>query len=51
MRFISRSQWGATDPPGGNGFDRINPRRVQGVVVHHSGVENGAEGYAGCAGV
>jgi len=44
MRYISRFQWGATDPPGGKGFDRIRHHRVQGVVVHHSGVEGGPKG-------
>ena len=43
MKYISRFQWGATPPPKGP-FDRIRHSRVQGVVVHHSGVENGAKG-------
>jgi hypothetical protein len=44
MNYISRQQWGATPPPGGKGFNRIKHRRVKGVVVHHSGVENGPTG-------
>ena len=43
MKYISRFQWGATPPPGGE-FDRINRSRVQGVVIHHSGVEGGSKG-------
>jgi len=44
MRYVSRYQWGATPPPGGKGFHRISHGRVEGVVVHHSGVENGPRG-------
>ena len=40
MKYVSRKEWGAMPPPKGK-FDRLNRSRVQGVVVHHSGVENG----------
>ena len=40
MKYVSRKEWGAKNPPKGR-FDRLNPARVQGVVIHHSGVENG----------
>ena len=44
MQYISRTQWGATTPPGSKGFHPIKDRRVEGVVIHHSGVEGGAKG-------
>jgi len=44
MQYISRTQWGATTPPGSKGFHPIKDRSVEGVVIHHSGVEGGAKG-------
>ena len=44
MKYISRTQWGATAPPSGKGFHPIRRRRVAGVVVHHSGVQDGPRG-------
>jgi len=43
MKHLSREDWGAKPPPKGK-FDRLNPARVTGVVIHHSGVENGPRG-------
>ena len=43
MKYLSRHEWGAAPPPAG-GFDRLNSQRVQGVVIHHSGVEDGPRG-------
>ena len=40
MKYVSRETWGAQPPPKGK-FDKLNKVRVQGVVVHHSGVQNG----------
>jgi hypothetical protein len=45
MKHVSRETWGAKPPPKGK-FDKLNSSRVQGVVVHHSGVENGPKGSA-----
>ena len=44
MDYVSRQQWGATPPQRGKGFYPIRRHRVKGVVVHHSGVENGPKG-------
>ena len=43
MEYVSRSGWGAAPPVGGK-FDTLRKGRVQGVVVHHSGVEDGPRG-------
>jgi hypothetical protein len=43
MLYLSRSQWGA-QPPKGGAFKPLNRRRVTGVVVHHSGVEQPPRG-------
>ena len=40
MLYLSRTQWGA-QPPKGGAFTRLNRRRVTGVVIHHSGVDEG----------
>jgi len=37
--------WDA-QPPRGGGFDALTPWRVKGVVIHHSGVQDGAKGTA-----
>jgi hypothetical protein len=43
MKHISRKEWGAQPPPKGK-FDKLNRARVAGVVIHHSGVQNGPKG-------
>ena len=43
MKHLSRDDWGAKPPPKGK-FDKLNRSRVTGVVIHHSGVENGPKG-------
>ena len=45
MKHVSRETWGAKPPPKGK-FDKLNKARVQGVVIHHSGVQNGPKGSA-----
>ena len=43
MKYVSRTGWGAALPVGGQ-FDKLRKARVQGVVVHHSGVQDGPRG-------
>ena len=45
MFFVDRNMWDAQPPRGGE-FDALTPWRVKGVVIHHSGVENGPKGTA-----
>ncbi len=45
MFFVDRIMWDAQPPRGGE-FDALTPWRVKGVVIHHSGVENGPKGTA-----
>jgi len=42
MRFVSRLEWGARFPT--KVLIPLRPERVKGVVVHHSGVEDGPDG-------
>lgn len=47
MYFVDRDTWGAQPPATSNGrFTPLREWRVRGVVVHHSGVENGPKGTA-----
>jgi hypothetical protein len=47
MKYISRTEWGARPPATRNGqFAPLRTWRVQGVVIHHSGVEDGPLGSA-----
>jgi len=43
MFYISRHQWDAQPPPGGK-FDPLSKHRVEGVIIHHSGVEDAPRG-------
>jgi hypothetical protein len=40
--YVSREEWGATKPT--KKWTYLNPKRVQGIVVHHSGVTGGPTG-------
>ena len=40
--YVSREEWGATKPT--KKWTYLNPSRVQGIVVHHSGVTGGPTG-------
>ena len=40
--YVSREEWGATKPT--KKWTYLNPQRVQGIVVHHSGVTGGPTG-------
>ena len=42
MEYVSRTEWGATPPR--KPFSRLRPTRVEGIVLHHSGVRNGPKG-------
>ncbi len=43
MEYTSRTEWGATPPK--KPFSRLRPSRVEGIVLHHSGVRNGPKGH------
>ena len=40
--YVRRADWGATAPT--KGWTWLNPKRVQGIVIHHSGVVGGPTG-------
>ena len=42
MKFVTRQEWGATAPK--KSWTWLKPSRVQGIVIHHSGVEGGPTG-------
>lgn len=42
MKFVSRVEWRARPPR--ERFRALISKRVQGIVVHHSGVKNGPSG-------
>ena len=44
MKIVYRSDWGAQ--PARGKFRALNPRKVQGIVLHHSGVLNPPKGVA-----
>lgn len=44
MEYISRTQWGATEPK--RAFTPLVPARIKGVVVHHGGVPNPPSGVS-----
>ena len=42
MDYVTREQWGATTPT--KAWTWLRPSRVEGIVVHHSGVKDGPRG-------
>lgn len=42
MRYVPREDWGATPPT--KPWTWLKPKRVEGIVVHHSGVPDGPTG-------
>jgi hypothetical protein len=40
--YVSREEWGATEPT--KKWTFLNPKRVEGIVIHHSGVVDGPTG-------
>mgnify|MGYP003132286359 FL=1 len=42
MKFVTRQEWGATAPK--KPWTWITPSRIEGIVIHHSGVEGGPTG-------
>jgi len=44
MDYVTRERWGARTPT--KGWTWLRPSRVEGVVVHHSGVKDGSTGAA-----
>ena len=42
MKFVTREEWGATAPK--KPWTWITPSRIEGIVIHHSGVEGGPTG-------
>ena len=44
MKVVRRSEWGAREPA--KPFRALSPGRVKGVVLHHSGVQDGPTGVA-----
>jgi len=45
--YVPREEWGATAPT--KKWTWLNPKRVEGIVVHHSGVTGGPTGVTPCA--
>ena len=45
MYYVDREMWDA-QPPRGGAFDPLRKWRTGGVVIHHSGVQDGPKGTA-----